>query len=148
MMKKPNLQFLKKLKLRKRYRQLNKSKFMGQQFSRLKMGQTYYSIIVSTMSAISLLTIAFHLNLWHLIIIFPFILLATFLIGLFLDKKNINLEDYRKSIEMHARKLNLEDIKQQEFQLMQTIFIIKALRENIDEEDLISEYRKYKDKWS
>lgn len=121
---------------------------MGQQFSRLKMGQTYYSIIVSTMSAISLLTIAFHLNLWHLIIIFPFILLATFLIGLFLDKKNINLEDYRKSIEMHARKLNLEDIKQQEFQLMQTIFIIKALRENINEEDLISEYRKYKDKWS
>ena len=148
MMKKPNLKFLKKLKLRKKYRQLNKSRFLGQQFSRLKMGQTYYSIIVSTMSAISLLTIAFHLNLWHLIIIFPFILLATFLIGFFLDKKNINLEDYRKSIEMHARKLNLEDIKQQEFQLMQTIFIIKALRENINEEDLISEYRKYKDKWS
>lgn len=147
-MRKPNLKWFKKLRIRERYRNFNKSKFIGQQFSRLKMGQTYYSIIVSTASAISLLTIAFEFNIWHLIIVFPIILITTFLIGLYLDKKNINLEEFRKNIEMHNRKLNMQDIKQQEFQLMQTIFIIKALREKIDEKDLVSEYKKYKEKWS
>ncbi|MBD3229784.1 MAG: hypothetical protein GF329_16500 [Candidatus Lokiarchaeota archaeon] len=147
-MRKPNLKWFKKLRLRERYRNFNKSKFIGQQFSRLKMGQTYYSIIVSTVSAISLLMIAFEFNIWQLIIIFPIILITTFLIGLYLDKKNINLEEFRKNIEMHNRKLNMQDIKQQEFQLMQTIFIIKALREKIDEEDLVLEYMKYKEKWT
>lgn len=112
------------------------------------MGQTYYSIIISTMSAISLITIAFQLDLWLLILVFPIILVGTFVIGYFLDKKNINLEDYRKQVEMQARKLNVADLKGQEFQLIQTLLIIKALRENISEERLVSEYEKYKARWS
>ena len=111
-LKKPdikNLQFVKKI------RKTNKSRLLGQQFSRLRMGQTYYSMIVSTISAISLITMAFNLDFWILIVIFPFILLVTFGIGFFMDKKDINLEDYRKQVEMQSRKLNLNDIKTQEF---------------------------------
>ena len=65
--KRINLKFFKKLNIFKWFRKINKSKFIGQQFSRLKMGQTYYSIIVSTINAISLITLAFQLNLLHLI---------------------------------------------------------------------------------
>ncbi|MHA1766291.1 MAG: hypothetical protein ACTSVK_08515 [Promethearchaeota archaeon] len=130
------------------FRNTNKSKLIGQQFSRLRMGQTYYSMIISTISAISLITMAFNLNFWILIIIFPIILVGTFVIGYFLDKKNINLEDYRKQVEMQSRKLNVQDIKTQEFNLLQTLFIIKALKENIDEKTLFEEYEKYKARWS
>lgn len=129
-------------------RNTKKSVLIGQQFSRLKMGQTYYSIIVSTMSAISLVTMAFHLDFMFLMFLFPVILFGTFVIGYFLDKKNINLEDYRKQVEMQARKLNTADIKAQEFHLLQTMFIIKALKEDIKEQDLLLEYKKYRDKWS
>ncbi|MHA1143318.1 MAG: hypothetical protein ACTSRW_01135 [Candidatus Helarchaeota archaeon] len=136
------------LRLKERYSNLNKSRFVGQQFSRLRMGQTYYSIIVSTMSAISLVTMAFNLDLWLLMILFPLIIAATFGIGIFLDRKDINLEDYRKQIEMQSRKLNVADLKSQEFQLMQTLFIIKALRDEVNEENLIESYKKYLKKWS
>ena len=131
----------------KKIKNTNKSRLIGQQFSRLRMGQTYYSMIVSTISAISLITLAFNVDFLVLILAFPAIILGTFLIGYYLDKKNINLEDYRKQIEMQSRKLNVADMKAQEFTLMQTLFIIKALRENIDEHQLLMEYEKYKAKW-
>ena len=139
---------IKNSKLIKKYKRVNKSKLIGQQFSRLRMGQTYYTMIVSTISAISLITMAFNLDVWILITVFPFILLATFGIGFFMDKKDINLEDYRKQVEMTSRKLNLNDIKTQEFNLLQTLFIVKALKENIDEEELFKEYENYKKRWS
>lgn len=139
---------IKNSRIAKKIKNTNKSRLIGQQFSRLRMGQTYYSMIISTISAISLITLAFNFDIWILIVIFPVILLATFFIGLFMDKKNINLEDYRKSIEMQSRKLNLNDIKTQEFNLLQTIFIIKALKDKISEEDLLKEYAEYKKRWS
>ena len=131
----------------KKVRDTNKSRLLGQQFSRLRMGQTYYSMIVSTISAISLITLAFNVDFLWLLLAFPAIIIGTFLIGYYLDKKNINLEDYRKQIEMQSRKLNVADIKAQEFTMMQTLFIIKALRENISERELLEEYEKYKLKW-
>ncbi|NHI94055.1 MAG: hypothetical protein EAX96_16315 [Candidatus Lokiarchaeota archaeon] len=137
-----NNKFINKVKV------ANKSKLIGQQFSRLRMGQTYYSMIVSTISAISLMTLAFNVDFLVMILAFPIIMFGTFIIGYYLDKKNINLEDYRKQIEMQSRKLNVADIKNQEFNIMQTLFIIKALRENITEQDLLEEYQKYKNKWS
>ena len=139
---------IKNNKLIKKIRNTNKSRLLGQQFSRLRMGQTYYSMIVSTISAISLITLAFNVDFFILILAFPVIILGTFLVGYYLDKKNINLEDYRKQIEMQSRKLNVADMKAQEFTIMQTLFVIKALRENINEADLIKEYEKYKVKWS
>ena len=139
---------IKNSRIAKKIKNTNKSRLIGQQFSRLRMGQTYYSMIISTISAISLITLAFNFDIWILIVIFPVILLATFFIGLFMDKKNNNLEDYRKSIEMQSRKLNLNDIKTQEFNLLQTIFIIKALKDKISEEDLLKEYAEYKKRWS
>ena len=138
---------LKNNKFMQKIKGTNKSRLLGQQFSRLRMGQTYYSMIVSTISAISLITLAFNVDFFILLLAFPAIIIGTFLIGYYLDKKNINLEDYRKQIEMQSRKLNVADIKAQEFTLMQTLFIIKALRDNISEKELLDEYEKYKQKW-
>ena len=55
--------------------------FIGRQLSRLKLGQSYYSIAVSSVSAISLISLAFEISFWMLIILFPVLLLGTFVIG-------------------------------------------------------------------
>jgi hypothetical protein len=105
-----------------------KSRFLGKQLSRLKMGQSYYSILMSTINAISLVSLAFALDLIWLLLIFPPLLLITYFIGYYLDKHNINSMDSLKSNEMVHRFLNTGDIKTQEFQLLQTEILIGALQ--------------------
>ncbi|MHA1689977.1 MAG: hypothetical protein ACTSUN_11715, partial [Promethearchaeota archaeon] len=104
------------------------AQFIGRQLSRLKLGQSYYSIIVSTLSAISLISLAFQINFWMIVLIFPFILLAAYVIGYFLDVYNINTMDTLKSNEITQRFLTTSDVKNQEFALLQTEILLEALR--------------------
>lgn len=140
---------LKKSKIIKR---VKTAQFIGRQLSRLKMGQSYYSIAVSTVSAISLISLAFKITFWMLIIVFPFLLLGAFIIGYFLDIYNINTMDTLKSNEITHRFLTTSDMKTQEFQLLQTEIIleaIKAIQENekLDPNDLLKKYENYYKKW-
>ncbi len=91
---------LRKSKIIKR---VKTAQFIGKQLSRLRMGQSYYSIAVSTVSAISLISLAFKITFWTLIIIFPFLLLGAFIVGYFLDIYNINTMDTLKSNEITHR---------------------------------------------
>jgi uncharacterized BrkB/YihY/UPF0761 family membrane protein len=140
---------LKKSKIIKR---VKTAQFIGRQLSRLKMGQSYYSIAVSTVSAISLISLAFKITFWMLIAIFPILLIGAFVIGYFLDIYNINTMDTLKSNEISHRFLTTADIKNQEFQLLQTEIIldaIQAIQDNkkLDPEDLLKKYRNYYEKW-
>jgi len=89
--------------------------FIGRQLSRLKMGQSYYSIAVSSVSAISLISLAFEISFWMLIVVFPILLLGTFVIGYFMDIYNINTMDKLKANEIGNRYLTTSDMKSQEF---------------------------------
>ncbi len=140
---------LKKNKIIKRVRS---AYFIGRQLSRLKMGQSYYSIAVSTVSAISLISLAFEISFWMLIIFFPILLLGTFLIGYFMDIYNINTMDKLKANEIGNRYLTTSDLKSQEFQILQTeIFLeaLKAIQEDrqLDPKDLLKKYDLYFKKW-
>jgi len=126
--------------------------FIGKQLSRLKLGQSYYSIVVSTVSAISLISLAFNITIWMLIIIFPILLLGAFIIGYFMDIFNINTMDNLKSNEVGNRYLTTSDLKSQEFQLLQTEIILEALKavqenDQLDPKDLLKKYDLYFRKW-
>ena len=141
-----------KLKKSKIIKRVRTAQFIGKQLSRLKMGQSYYSIAVSTVSAISLISLAFRITFWMLIIVFPILLFGAFIIGYFLDIYNINTMDILKSNEITHRFLTTADIKSQEFQLLQTEIIldaIKAIQENkkLDPTDLLNKYDNYYRKW-
>lgn len=129
------------------------SKFIGKQLSRLKMGQTYYAIMVSTINAISLITIAFAFEIWLLIFLFPILLFSAFVIGYYMDVKNIITQDYSKTNEMAYRFLVTSDIKLQEFQLLLIKVVLKSLQDIQDNKPinmdyLAEEYKKYQKNWS
>ena len=126
--------------------------FIGRQLSRLKLGQSYYSIAVSTVSAISLISLAFNITIWMLIIFFPILLIGTFIIGYFMDIYNINTMDRLKSDEIGNRYLTTGDLKSQEFQLLQTEIVLEALKaiqedQQLDPKDLLKKYDLYFRKW-
>jgi len=126
--------------------------FIGRQLSRLKLGQSYYSIVVSSVSAISLISLAFDVTIWMLIITFPILLLGTFVIGYFMDIYNINTMDKLKANEIGNRYLNTSDMKGQEFQLLQTEIVLEALKaiqeeRQLDPKDLLKKYDLYYRKW-
>lgn len=126
--------------------------FIGRQLSRLKLGQSYYTIAVSTVSAISLISLAFEITFWMLIIFFPILLLGTFIIGYFMDIYNINTMDKLKANEIGNRYLTTSDLKSQEFQLLQTEILLEALKamqedRHLDPKDLLKKYELYFRKW-
>lgn len=126
--------------------------FIGRQLSRLKLGQSYYTIIVSSVSAISLISLAFEITIWMLILTFPILLLGTFVIGYFMDIYNINTMDKLKSNEIGNRYLTTSDMKGQEFQLLQTEIVLEALKaiqeeRELDPKDLLKKYDLYFRKW-
>ena len=126
--------------------------FIGRQLSRLKLGQSYYAIVVSSVSAISLISLAFEITIWLLIFVFPILLLSTFVIGYFMDIYNINTMDKLKSNEIGNRYLSTSDIKGQEFQLLQTEIVLEALKaiqekRQLDPKDLLKKYDLYFRKW-
>ena len=126
--------------------------FIGRQLSRLKLGQSYYSIVVSSVSAISLISLAFEITIWMLILAFPILLLGTFVIGYFMDVYNINTMDKLKANEVGNRYLTTSDRKGQEFQLLQTEIVLEALKaiqeeRQLDPKDLLKKYDLYFRKW-
>ncbi len=126
--------------------------FIGRQLSRLKLGQSYYAIIVSSVSAISLISLAFEITIWMLILAFPILLLSTFIIGYFMDIYNINTMDSLKANEIGQRYLTTSDMKGQEFQLLQTEIVLEALKaiqeeRELDPKDLLKKYDLYFRKW-
>lgn len=126
--------------------------FIGRQLSRLKLGQSYYAIVVSSVSAISLISLAFDITIWMLILIFPILLLGTFIIGYFMDIYNINTMDSLKANEISHRYLTTSDMKGQEFQLLQTEIVLEALKaiqeeSQLDPKELLKKYDLYFRKW-
>ncbi len=140
---------LKKSNVVKRVRSAH---FIGRQLSRLKLGQSYYAIAVSSVSAISLISLAFEISFWMLIVIFPVLLFGTFVIGYFMDIYNINTMDKLKANEIGNRYLTTSDLKSQEFQLLQTEIVLEALKaiqekKQLDPKDLLKKYDLYFRKW-
>lgn len=129
------------------------AQFIGRQLSRLRAGQTYYSIVVSTISALSLVSIAFpSVGLILLIFLFPFILFGAYLIGLFMDKSNITSMDVVKTVEMQNRYLNTADNKNNDFRLLQMEVMCEwmiSTQENkpVDPNILTKKYKKFQKKW-
>ncbi|TXT60550.1 MAG: hypothetical protein BAJALOKI3v1_900015 [Promethearchaeota archaeon] len=141
-----------KLKKSNLIKRVKTAQFIGKQLSRLKAGQSYYSIAVSTVSAISLISLAFKITFWMLIIAFPVLLFFAYIIGYFMDVYNINTMDTLKSNEIAQRFLTTSDLKNQEFQLLQTEIILKAIQaiqegEKLDPNELLGKYQDYYAKW-
>jgi len=129
------------------------SKFIGQQLSRLRMGQSYYSLFIASINAVMLVKIAYPaIEVEIILVIVPFLLLCTVFLGYFLDRHNINSLDTLKSNEMAHRFLNTGDLKNQEFQMLQTKLLIEALNslkdgKKIEFPEIEEKYNKYVKKW-
>ena len=135
-----------------RLKQLKNSQFLGRQLSRVKMGQSYYAILMSTVNAISLISLAFHVDLVVLAILFPALILVALGIGYYMDKYNITVEDALKSSEMVNRFINVGDIKGQEFSMFQTEIVLEALQamqegKPVNVAALREKYDQYLKKW-
>lgn len=131
------------------------SEFLGKQVSRLKQAQNYYSLIMSSVSTLSLLRLAFtgDIPFTIIVLIIPTSLIATYFIGYYLDVKNVLSIDTLKTNEINQRFLNTTDIKTQEFQIINTITLLKGLKQlntdgNININTLLEEFREYYDKWN
>ena len=141
-----------KLKKSNVVKRVKSAHFIGRQLSRLKLGQSYYTIVVTSVSAISLISLAFEISFWMLIVMFPVLLLGTFVIGYFMDIYNINTMDKLKANEIGNRFLTTSDLKSQEFQLLQTEIVLEALKaiqeeRQLDPKDLLRKYDLYYRKW-
>lgn len=129
------------------------SKFIGQQLSRLRMGQSYYSLFIASINAVMLVKIAYsEIEIEIILAIMPFLLLATVFVGYFLDRHNINSMDTLKSNEMAHRFLNTGDYKNQEFQLLQTKILLEALNslkegKKVEFTEIEEKYDNYVKKW-
>ncbi len=129
------------------------AKFIGQQLSRLRMGQSYYSLFIASINAVMLVKIAYPMiEIEIMLVIVPFLLLATVFVGYFLDRNNINSQDSLKSNEMAHRFLNTGDFKNQEFQILQTRILLEALKslkegKNIEFTEIEEKYNNYVKKW-
>lgn len=129
------------------------SKFIGQQLSRLRMGQSYYSLFIASINAVMLVKIAYPMiEVEIILIIVPFLLLCTVFLGYFLDRHNINSLDTLKSNEMAHRFLNTGDFKNQEFQLLQTKILLEALNslkdgKKVEFTEIEEKYNTYVKKW-
>lgn len=129
------------------------SKFIGQQLSRLRMGQSYYSLFIASLNAVMLVKIAYPvIQVEIMIAIVPLLLLATVFVGYFLDRHNINSLDTLKSNEMAHRFLNTGDFKNQEFQLLQTKILLEALNslkegKKVEFTEIEEKYKNYVKKW-
>ncbi len=129
------------------------SQFIGRQLSRLKAGQTYYMIIISTITALGIVNLAFpEINIFLLILLFPCILFGAYILGYIMDKSNINTMDQLKTLEMAHRYLNTGDFKLNEFHMIQTEVFgewIKSIQENkpLDLDILKKKYNEFLKKW-
>ncbi len=136
----------------KLFDKIRTSNFIGKQLSRFKMGMNYYTLAMSTITAAMLLKTNYEIEIEWLIAFVPVMFLGTIFLGYLLDTLNINTQDLRKSNEMTHRFLLKSDLKSQEFQLMQTRFLVEALQamkegKNIDLSALDDKYEQYQKEW-
>ena len=137
----------------KLFDKIRTSNFIGKQLSRFKMGMSYYTLAMSTITAAMLLKTNYDIQLEWIIAILPLLFIATIFLGYLLDTLNINTQDLRKSNEMTHRFLLKSDLKSQEFQLMQTRFLVEALQamkegKTIDSSVLDEKYAQYQKDWN
>jgi hypothetical protein len=117
------------------------------------MGMGYYSMMMSTITAMMVLKTAYPIIQFEWIVLAsPIPILLTLYIGYFLDKKNINTMDMMKSNEMANRFIMTSDLKAQEFQLLQTKVLLQAMTQlkagqPVDMNLLDKEYQAYVEKW-
>ncbi|MCF2140676.1 MAG: hypothetical protein K9W44_11535 [Candidatus Lokiarchaeota archaeon] len=128
--------------------------FIGRQLSRFKLGMSYLTLGMSSITAVMTTKYAYDsISIWLILaVLVPIALIGTILLGYFLDKLDITTQDQRKSNEMTHRFLLTSDLKNQEFQLLQTKILLMALqnvkdKKDIDIERLMDEYQIYLDKW-
>ena len=130
------------------------SQFIGRQLSRLKLGQNYYMIIMSTVSTFSLVSFAFPgINILIIIIIFPLILVGTFFLGYLLDKSNVTTMDIIKTVEIQNRYLNTVDYKNNEFRMFQMKSLFRWMKDiqekkPISFEETEKDLKEFNKKWS
>ena len=128
--------------------------FIGRQLSRLKAGQTYYSMAMYSITAIGILKIAFpRISIWSFMFLIPIMFFSSIFIGYITDKTSITTVGFQKSIEMNHRFLNKADIKHNEFFILQMeVFFewIKSIKENepLDSNLLETKVKAYNDKWN
>jgi hypothetical protein len=103
--------------------------FFGRQLSRLRLGQGYYQLIISTISAISLLSLAYKLTIELMIILFPVFFVGSFFLGYLLDRMNISAIDYRKTAEISGRFLNNLDLKNFDMRMIQVEANARAIQD-------------------
>jgi len=135
------------------FKRIKSSDFIGTQLSRFKMGQSYYAVIVSTINAVSLVTIAFAFEIWVLMLLFPSLLIGVFFIGYYMDKRNIFAKDVIKGNEMSYKFLLTSDYKLQDFNMVMTramleVFTKISKNEPVDIDAFIKErYDEYVKRW-
>jgi hypothetical protein len=126
------------------------SKWLGRQSARLKQGIIYFNIIVSSITVVSLVKIAFNLDVIGMTILVPVLLISSWFIGWILDKKDVVTEDLRKTTEMNARYLSMADEKANRFTIMNTAVLLSIfgnLEVSEAKQMLESEYQKYRQSW-
>ena len=134
-------------------KKLKISQFVGRQLSRLKMGQTYYMIGVSTMTALGIVNLAFPaINTWIIILLFPVFLFSAYIIGLIMDKSNVTATDHMKTLEMTSRYINTADLKSYEFwMVVMNVFYswMSSIQDGkpLDRDEINKEYIKFLKKW-
>jgi len=130
------------------------SPFIGRQLSRLKMGIIYFTIGMTTFTAIGVLKIALpEINFWLIVLGVILVFLGTFFLGYLMDITNVNTMDYQKTVEMSHRYLTVLDEKNNDFRMFQMKVMgewIDAVQENrpVDKGMLDREYKKFLKKWS
>ena len=130
-------------------KKVNLTVFFGRQLSRLRLGQGYYQLIISTISAISLVSLAYSVTIELAVILFPVFFIGSFFLGYLLDRMNISAIDYRKTAEISGRFLNNLDLKNYDMRMIQIEANARAIQdENFDVSEFLEEKKKeFFDKW-
>ncbi|MHA1672231.1 MAG: hypothetical protein ACTSYI_01260 [Promethearchaeota archaeon] len=130
------------------------STFIGRQLSRFKLGMSYLTLAMSSITAVMTTKEAYGSIQIEtiLLILVPIALIGTITLGYALDRLDISTQDQRKSNEMTHRFLLTSDVKNQEFQLLQTNILLQALqamkdKQDIDIDGLLGSYQDYLAKW-
>lgn len=143
-----------KVRKEKKHQKKFSSNFIGRQLSRFKLGMSYLTLGMSSITAVMTTKEVYgDLQIETILaILLPVAVFGTIMLGFFLDKFNISSQDQLKSNEMTHRFLLTSDIKTQEFQMLQTKMLLAALQNlkdgrDINSGELLSMYDDYLLKW-
>jgi len=114
------------------------------------MGQGYYTIIVSTITMIAMVKLAFNISLYLSIFLFLIFLLGAFFLGYYLEKKGIRTHETLKAVEMTHRYVTIADKKRYEFEIILFSTLLEAIKkkDKFDMSILEKRYKNHLKKWS